>query len=282
MEPLTVLGGKGFVGSRYVTLTPNCIVNERNDYQVKSRNILYFISTIDNYNIFTDPYLDIDTNLTTLIRVLTSIKEEDRPFTTFNFISSWFVYGDTEWPARESSPCNPKGFYSITKRAAEQLLISYCQTFGIHYRILRLANVAGSTDPKASKKKNAIVHMIKELKENRPIQLYENGNVYRDIIDIDDCVSAINLVLKYGTLNTVYNIGNGKPVLLGEFMKRARKILGSTSEIGSIDTPEFHKFVQVKSMYMNNDKLKELGYQPRYSLEETIWRIANGSQKTNI
>jgi nucleoside-diphosphate-sugar epimerase len=277
MEQLNVFGGKGFVGSRFVDLTPDCIINERNDYQVKSKNILYFISTIDNYNVFTDPYVDIDTNLTTLVRVLSSIKEEDRPFTTFNFISSWFVYGDTDWPARETSPCNPKGFYSITKRAAEQLLISYCQTFGIQYRILRLANVAGSTDPKASKKKNAIVHMIKELKGNRPIKLYDHGNVYRDIIDLDDCVSAINLVLQRGNLNDVYNVGNGKPVLLGEFMNRAKKLLDSTSEIGYMDTPDFHKFVQVKSMYMNNDKLKELGYTPRYSLEEIIWRIANGS-----
>lgn len=277
MEQLNVFGGKGFVGSRFVTLTPDCIVNERNDYQVKSKNILYFISTIDNYNVFTDPYVDINTNLTTLVRVLSSIKEGDRPFTTFNFISSWFVYGDTDWPAREISPCNPKGFYSITKRTAEQLLISYCQTFGIQYRILRLANVVGSTDPKASKKKNAIVHMIKELKENRPIKLYDRGNVYRDIIDLDDCISAINLVLQRGNLNDIYNIGNGKPVLLGEFMNRAKKLLDSTSEIGYMDTPDFHKFVQVKSMYMNNDKLKELGYVPRYSLEEIIWRIANGS-----
>ena len=39
---------------------------------------------------------------------------------------------------QENALCDPKGFYSITKRTAEQLLISYCETFNIKYRIVRI------------------------------------------------------------------------------------------------------------------------------------------------
>lgn len=271
MEPLNVFGGTGFIGSRYVTTYSNCVTNDRNDYIPKSNDILYFISTVDNYNVFNDVHIDIHTNLTVLMNVLSNI--QDKQNTVFNFISSWFVYGDTELPAKESSPCNPKGFYSITKRTAEQLLISYCETFGIKYRILRLANVIGKGDQKVSKKKNAIVHMIDELKQNNPINLYDGGDLYRDVIDIDDCVRAINLVITTGELNTIYNIGNGTPVKLLNIIETARLLIKSSSTINYIESPDFHKIVQVKSMYMDTTRLKFLGYTPNFSISDIIHRI---------
>lgn len=271
MEPVNVFGGKGFVGSSYVKKFSGCVLNDRNDYTPKTNNILYFISTVDNYNVFHNPHLDVETNLTTLINVLSNIR--DRENTVFNFISSWFVYGDTELPAKETSYCNPKGFYSITKRTAEQLLISYCQTFGIKYRILRLANVVGIEDSKVSTRKNAIVYLLKSLHANEPVKLYDGGQLYRDVIDVEDCASAINMVIEKGEINEIYNIGNGIAVSLYDIVMQARQMLQSTSEITYVDAPEFHKIVQVKSMYMDNTKLKSLGYSPTYDTTDMIRRI---------
>lgn len=264
MEPINVFGGFGYIGSAYVKKYSNCIVNERNNYTPQANNILYFISTVDNYNVLSNPHLDIDTNLTTLINVLDNIP--DKQNTVFNFISSWFVYGDIELPATETSYCNPKGFYSITKRTAEQLLVSYCETFKMQYRILRLANVVGGSDVKVSAKKNALTYMIQQLKHNEPVKLYEGGQLIRDFIHLDDCIRAINLVINNGEINTIYNIGNGIPIKLYDIIDIVRQLTNSQSEIYSIDTPEFHKIVQVKSMYMDNTKLKNLGYSPNYGL----------------
>ena len=80
----------------------------------------------------------------------------------FNFISSWFVYGDTKLPAKESYQCKPKGFYSITKSTAEQLLISFCNTFKKKYRILRICNVYGLNDKNVSKKVKKISGVFKK------------------------------------------------------------------------------------------------------------------------
>ena len=135
------LFGHGFIGSNYNKKYLS-IVNSKNDIQPASMcsDVLYTISTIDNYNIFNNLHVDVDTNLTHLLRVLDQFKQmqDKSQYThTFNFVSSWFVYGDVTLPATEESYCNPKGFYSITKRAAEQLLISFCETFNLHYRIFR-------------------------------------------------------------------------------------------------------------------------------------------------
>jgi nucleoside-diphosphate-sugar epimerase len=264
---IQIFGGSGFVGSEFVKQNPGCIVNPRNDYRIKSDNILYMISTVTNYNVKTDPYIDIDTNLSTLMRVLEQCKELDL---TFNFVSSWFVYGETEMPATEQSNCYPNGFYSITKRCAEQLLISYCETFGIKYRILRLANVAGSGDKKASPQKNALQHMINELKAGRDVNVYDGGNLYRDYIHVNDAARAIKTIMDKGEVNTIYNVGNGKPLLFKDMIEYAKELIGGNGKLNPIEIPQFHKTVQVRSMWMLSDKLKSLGYEPKYDLEAII------------
>lgn len=263
---INVFGGRGFVGSHFCASRSDIVINDRDDFEPKTKDIIYFISTVDNYNVLTDPHLDIYTNLHVLMEVLTGCKEGD----TFNFISSWFVYGDTELPAKEESYCNPKGFYSITKRAAEQLLISYCKTFKINYRILRLANVVGKGDTKVSKQKNALQFLIEKIKNNEPIQLYDNGLFIRDYIHVSDAVKAINLVLEKGELNQIYNIGNGEPIVFKDLIDYTIKTTKSNSEVGTMEPTEFHKIIQVASMYMDNARLKSLGYQPMYDKYKII------------
>lgn len=269
MKLIQVFGGLGYIGSNYTKLTPGCIINGKHDYTVDKSvtDIVYFISTISNYNVLSNPYVDIDTNLILLMKILEQCKDTN---ITFNFISSWFVYGDTCVPADENSNCNPKGFYSITKRAAEQLLISYCTTFNIKYRILRLANVIGGQDPKASIQKNALTHMITELKAGKEINLYDNGNLYRDYINVKDVASAINLIIDKGKLNEIYNIGNGVPHLFRDIIYYAVSLIDNPGKINPISVPKFHQTVQVYSMWMKNDKLKSLGYLPELDIFKSI------------
>jgi len=265
---INVFGGRGFVGSKFAE-SRNVIVNERDDYAVNENatDVVYFISTIHNYHVHDNPYLDIDTNLTTLIKVLESCKGKD---IIFNFISSWFVYGNVPLPAKEDSYCDPKGFYSITKRAAEQLLISYCETFDIKYRILRLANVIGPSDNKVSAKKNALQFMINEIVEGRDVNMYDGGLVYRDYIHVDDVVNAINIVIDKGEINEIYNIGNGSKVYIKDVMEMVKLWTNSPANLKSIETAEFHKKVQTKDMVLDVSKLKSLGYQQKYTLTAAL------------
>jgi nucleoside-diphosphate-sugar epimerase len=202
---------------------------------------------------------------------------------TFNFVSSWFVYGKDSGFGEgsrgipETDSCDPKGFYSITKRCAEQLLMSYCETFDLNYRILRLANVLGKEDKKVSAKKNALQYLLGELKANRPVDLYDSGYFYRDYIDVRDCARAIDLCVRTGEQNSIYNIGNGKGIIFRDIIRYARDSMDSGSEIRTIEQKEFHKKVQSsRSFFMDNTKLRELGYRPEYSIQQTVDDIIYG------
>lgn len=267
------LYGNGFVGGEFVKAFPETVVNDRNDVMPLTPKILYTISTVDNYNVKENPFLDIDVNLSLLIETLEACRLVYDNFFEFNFISSWFVYGFTpDYPAREDSPCNPTGFYSITKRCAEQLLISYCETYGIKYRILRLANVLGVSDQKVSTKKNYLQYAIRQLVNGETVTLYE-GDLIRDFIDVRDAVQAIALVIEKGELNEIYNVGSGVPCSVADILYELRYRLGSGKVI-RIPVPEFHQQVQVADFYLDTSKLNSM-FVPRYAIFDTVKEIAS-------
>ena len=267
---LSVFGGTGFIGSNFLKLYPGNIKIDRNIFRPESENILYLISTVDNYNIFDDLTKDVKVNLELFCKFLENCKSEK---ITINFISSWFVYGKVDrlqLPVDESNSCNPTGFYSITKKCAEDLLISYCNTFNVKYRIIRLCNVLGEGDKGTSKKKNAVTWMINQLKENKPINLYNDGLVYRDFLHVDDVCQAINLICNKGKFNEIYNVSSGKPTKIKTIIDLAYKYLNSNSSLNSINPPVFHTNVQSQDFWMKNKKLEELGFKQKISIEEIV------------
>lgn len=265
---ISVYGSSGFIGSKFCNLYPKSIVKQgREERKPRTKNILYLISTTDNYNVHSNITLDVETNLKVLCEVLDHCRTDK---ITFNFISSWFVYGNTKLPAKEEYICNPTGFYSITKKAAEDLLISFCRTYNVKYRIIRLCNVLGKGDNNRSAKKNALTYMIDLLKKNEDVFLYDNGSPIRDVMHVDDVCKAIKLICDKGNINEIYNVGSGHPTQICDIITSAKKFLNSSSLIKSNETPEFHKIVQSKDFWMDVTKLKQLGFEQTISTEKII------------
>ena len=276
MNKISVFGSSGFIGSKFCELYSNDVIRiEKTDFVPKTNNVLYLISTVDNYNINSNLHIDIDTNLTILMNVLENIpKNSDF---TINFVSSWFVYGqNNEIPFREDfSKCNPTGFYSITKYCAEQLLISFCQTFNIKYRIFRLANVLGPEDQKISKKKNALQYLIREVAKNNDVELYYGGKIMRDYIHVEDVCNAIKLCIEKSPTEQIINIGSGEPFGFGDLIEKAIKYSNSSSKIIHVDPTQFHNIVQVRHSYLDVKKLHSYGFRCNYDIYTIIYKLVD-------
>lgn len=268
---VSVFGASGFVGSRFCALFPELAHAEARDAESPAHDeILYLISTTHNYHVYEDLEIDIATNLTRLMRVLERCRTRDF---TLNFVSSWFVYGtQTELPARESAVCRPQGFYSITKKCAEDLLASFCRTFHKNYRILRLSNVYGPGD-RFSKRKNALQYMIQRLVRDEPVELYAAGTPVRDYLYVDDVCRGLELCMRSAPIGEVTNVGSGAPVRLGDLIYYCRDRLGSKSVITSIDPPEFHRTVQAHDFWLDTTRLQSLGYRPEVSIHAGLDRV---------
>lgn len=273
---LSIFGSTGFIGNRFCELYSDSIIKIPRECRIpKSSNILYLISTVDNYNIHSNLKIDINTNLNVLMEVLENVEKTSN--TIINFVSSWFVYGQNyEIPFREDhSNCNPTGFYSITKHCAEQMLICFCNTFNIKYRIFRLANVLGESDNKISAKKNALQFLIKEIVNNNDINLYYGGEVLRDYIYVDDVCDAIKLCIDKAPANQIINIGSGNPYRFLDIIHKTIKLTGSKSRIINIEPSQFHNIVQVRHSYLDTAKLRNYGFESKYSMDDIIKKLIN-------
>ena len=267
MSKLSVYGATGFIGGTFCDLYPDEVIKvPREERKPESKDIIYFISTTTNSHVFNDLHIDVDTNLTVLTDVLEHCEDKD---ITFNFVSSAFVYGTDVIDAKEDDPCEPGGFYSITKRCAEQLLISYCKTFDVKYRIMRIANVYGD-DKTVSAQKNVLKFLIGLMKEDKPLTLYDDGMQLRDYMHVNDICRAMKLVMEKGEINSIYNIAAGNPLPFKTIMEKARDFLGSKSKFNYVDYPEFNKIAQAYNYSVNADKLKDLGFEPQISFDEGL------------
>lgn len=257
-DNISLYGGTGFIGGRFCELY-DAIKIPRDQRDPETNNILYCISTTTNHNIYDDLHIDINTNLNVLMEVLDRCRDQN---IVFNFISSGFVYGEEVIDAKETDYCNPKGFYSITKRTAEQMLITFCETFGVQYRIFRLANVYG-LDKNCSSKKNVLGYIVDQLKKDQSIDLHQRGRFKRDFIYVDDVCDAMKFLMDNSKTNQIYNVSNGIPIQFGYVVDLCRKFLNSKSQVNYIDN-------YVADYYLNIDKLKNLGFYSKTRLENGL------------
>lgn len=255
------MGGNGYIGTVYQQ-RHQCVVNQRDDITPTGAKILYLISTTHNHHPPGNPYIDIDTNLMTLMRVLENARR--LPNVEFNFVSSWFVYGHTDLMLAEDAVCNPQGFYSITKRTAEQLLIEYCGMHGMSWRIMRLCNVIGGHDHTSTANKNVLQQICQRLQQDQTIELANGGEFYRDYLHVQDVCDAMHWIMQHGDVNTIFNVGSGSPVLFRTVIDHARHCCHSASAV--IHRPG----IKVQNCMMDCGRLTTLGWHPRLTWQSAV------------
>lgn len=179
------------------------------------------------------------------------------------------MYGKPNTVAfREDAYCFPVGFYSITKKAAEDLVVDYCKTFKIKYRILRLSNIYGSlaAPEKLSNNRNFLHNSIESLRNNKPVVVFKG--VKRDCLHVYDACRAINTVIEKGEYNSIYNIGANAAYPYEELLSYAKNILGSTGLIAEVDAPDSYE--QALYFFLGCNRLHSLGFYPMIDIHEGI------------
>lgn len=194
------------------------------------------------------------------------------------YASSSSVYGSNEKVPYSTSDQadNPVSLYAATKKSNELLAYSYSSLYGIPSTGLRFFTVYGP----CGRPDMAYFSFTKKMIAGETIQIFNNGDMYRDFTYIDDIVNGITKILpvppkkdKNGTLYKVYNIGNNKPEKLLHFADVLEKCLLNEHLIIKTVSKEYLP-MQAGDVYQTfadiNDLYNDFGFVPSTSLENGL------------
>ena len=218
-----------------------------------------------------NPNAYLESNVFGFQMVLDYVKETQ--VKKFVYASSSSVYGkDSKQPFNEYEACNnPESYYAATKKMNELMAKSYFNTHNLSSIGLRFFTVYGPW----GRPDMAPMLFTKAAYGNEPIKVYNYGNQSRDFTYIDDIVNGIFSIIamaEFPKSAEVYNIGNGSPVGLMNFIER---IEANTSSILKKDFVDAQKG-DVAKTYADTTQLFNLtGYKPTTSLEAGIEKFIN-------
>lgn len=110
----------------------------------------------------------------------------------FLFASTSSVYGDEkDMPFLETMACNTQlTIYAATKKACESMLHSYAHLWGTPTTVFRFFTVYGPW----GRPDLALFKFIEAGKEDRPIDVYNQGEMQRDFTYVGDLAKSVNLL----------------------------------------------------------------------------------------
>lgn len=197
------------------------------------------------------------------------------------YVSSSEVYGRKESiePFKEYQYgfidlLNPRSSYSIAKRAAETMCVSYHAEYGIPFNVVRLGHIYG---PSASRNdKRVSSDFAYKAAEGENLVLKSDGKQIRSYCYSLDCASAILSVLTSGMDGEAYNISNKDSII------NIREMAENLAEAGEVDLiftipskTEVAAFNPMDNSSLDSTKIESLGwkgiFRAKDGLEHTVW-----------
>jgi len=213
-----------------------------------------------------EPMVYADSNITGFLNILECVRN-------FNvkkliYASSSSVYGNSSTVPFSTSETvdKPISFYAATKKANELMAYTYSHLFDIQTIGLRFFTVYGPW----GRPDMAMFLFTDAILNNKPIKVFNEGNLSRDFTYIDDIIQGVLLLLENETIKEkyqLYNIGNSKPVKLLDFIEEIEKAtnLKAIKEMMPMQPGD------VNATWANVDDLKEkFGYAPKVSISQGV------------
>jgi len=167
-------------------------------------------------------------------------------------------------PFAPNMPADCLNPYSMSKWMGEQVCKLYNQLYGVPSITLRYFNVYGPREPIKGEYAPVIGLFKHQSKNSKFMTIVAPGTQRRDFTYIEDVVEANILAMKSSTVDipfNIYNVGTGKNYSI---MEIAEMVGGKRDVIPSRPAEVQETLADI------SETIKDLGWSPKYSLEEKI------------
>lgn len=183
------------------------------------------------------------------------------------FASSSSLYNGLEPPHREDMDVKITDYYTEARLCIERIAKLYNILYGIKSVGLRFFSVYGPHEEAKGKYANIITQFIWDMKKGKSPVIYGDGKQTRDFTYVKDVVDALLLFLNIEFEYDIYNVGTGMSYSFNDIVRILNNKLNTDISPTHIEMPMTN---YVNDTLADITKIKGLGYQPKYSIEEGI------------
>jgi UDP-glucuronate 4-epimerase len=214
----------------------------------------------------TDPFSYQKSNLEGFLNLLEMARHHK--VDNFVYASSSSVYGKNKKVpfCEEDRVDNPISLYAATKKANELMAHAYSHLYDIPCTGLRYFTVYGPW----GRPDMALFLFTDAILNERPINVYNHGNMKRDFTYIDDIIAGTIAAIDRPLSYEIFNLGNSDTIGLLEFIGIIEEVLGRQAE--KIFLPIQPGDVAETSADIEKSK-KMLGFEPKTGLREGIGKF---------
>jgi len=287
-----IAGNRGLVGTHYSNVVSNSLGGNTDlvDYSDPTSTNEEFKRLEKTYGLPTHVIInaatvgglqeDLDFSYELMIKNLTIQNNIFNVCSEFG-IDRVLLQGSTcSYPAEGSQPytedqlMNGEPYKTYLPTAMPKLMGMYqCRAknekAGTHWRTAINSNMFGPGD-RTGEHAHVIGALMQKfvtaVKEDwTEIEIWGSGNQSRDLIYIKDAISAMDIILNNNKYDTV-NVASGVETSIRTLAETLKEISGFTGRLWyNTDRPE-----GIKNRAIDNSRLKELGWTPKYTLEEAL------------
>ena len=183
------------------------------------------------------------------------------------------LYEESKEPLSESSSIKPKSPYGESKLAMEQILYDYSKIHHINSLSLRIFNVFGKGQN--IKYAGVITKFLENIRNDKNLTIFGDGNATRDFVSVNDVVDAIVLAIKRieGKRGEIINVGSGNSIKISELAKMMISISGKDSSRIEYKPENNDEIINSKSNISLARKMLE--FSPKISLREGLEELIN-------
>ena len=231
-----------------------------------------------------NPHAYVESNIVGFVNILEACRHNGVGHLTYASSSSVYGLNETMPFSVHHNVDHPISLYAASKKSNELMAHTYSHLYGLPTTGLRFFTVYGPW----GRPDMALFLFTKAILEDRPIDVYNYGEMQRDFTYIDDIVEGLVRVVDHppegnpdwsgeypdpGSSRApykIYNIGNNAPVKLMDFITAIEKAVGKEAKKNMLpmqpgDVPATYADV--------SDLIEDLGYKPATPIQEGVDRF---------
>jgi len=262
-DKVYVTGSTGFLGTHLVKSLEDknkeviTIPHEElSSFAYEPFTDFYFLSTFGNLASHTSDKKILQANVIDLIRVMEKVFRYD--FNSFVFMST------------SSVKLRMQTMYSRTKKAAEEILLSYMEKYRIPICIIRPFSITGVGEQPA----HLIPSLIRSCLDDKFMSFV--GSPAHDFIDVSDVVNGM-LSLSENSARGVFELGTGEQHTNQEVLELVEKVTGKKANLNNVERLRNY---DTNRWVSTNFRARGYGWLPKVSLESSISGMVDDYDQT--